>query len=998
MGLLSRSIFCQNQVRMSKVEPLLFRSNSPKVLVKQLYKQIQKDCTSLFDRPLILVPQMMVKEWVQLHCVALSDHKAILGWDFATWQQGVSMLAGALPTPTRLDLLTALWNRIEEHAPLECQIYFSDPHSKLEFVEHLSTIFFDYSLYGKPSHAHWQLELFDAIFDTYSWMPLYAILQTTAIDRPGPLYLFGMDWFPQAAVHFFLHHPTLRIFHFSPTAMYWEDIRSVKERKALLARARKSDIAPAQIEAMDELLRQQHSLLSNWGTMGRKMGESFSHLEPIEHYETHEDPNTLLQHLQQEILLMEQREKASDPSVRIIRSGASTLEEIEALKTEILDAAARGIAYSEMRVYAPDIAQYAPCIQFLFSNIPYRVGSLDLARQSSYFQAFELLAKWVHGRWDRAEWFALLSLPAFVSKRKWQLEDIERIDLWMEHGAIRWGMDANHRNEVADGAIGISEVERGTWEKGLHQLLDSWIFFRPDQNEVLSWSDADLFQDFLSVFSELKEVLSSWKNEKNLSDWASEIEIFLDRFLQLDSSCEKDIAAKQAMTQGIEILRKSGAKIQQPVPFVFVMRQLISSSSHEIGASQLHAVRFHSLEMGSILPAKIIFFLGMDEESFPRASLSSSLHLLKAEGKYIPPFADIDRYLLLQAVFYAESELVFFYSHISKKDGKPQGPSFLLQELLSYLGQSTEIIKTALPFTPRKAGSSASLLISPLYQEPKTPADAIISLSELRQWLANPIKYYLRQIAGIAFKEKSESKWQDFESSSLMRYKILPLLLCEPVEKIVEQLREKGQFPLGMFGEELQRKLRILAHEMRSRMQEWEIVDIKTVEFRECASPTSQEPIEFHFGSCRVLLIGDAPLASEKGPILFGKDHLKQVLKNWPELLAAMIGTKSTTIFPLEGGKKRDVADPKQALAKVVELYLKFGQSPVFLHSEWADEMLRKNRACKMDEIKDPVLQWAFKRSPKLDIECERLAWTPLLQEALLPAIELFGGESAADV
>ncbi len=57
----------------------------------------------------------------------------------------------------------------------------------------------------------------------------------------------------------------------SPCAMYWEDFRSVRERKHILRTWEQKGVAGNRLQALDELLRDNQRLLANWGMIGRKM-------------------------------------------------------------------------------------------------------------------------------------------------------------------------------------------------------------------------------------------------------------------------------------------------------------------------------------------------------------------------------------------------------------------------------------------------------------------------------------------------------------------------------------------------------------------------------------------------------------------------------------------------------------------------------------------------------------------------------------------------------
>ncbi len=956
-----------------------------------------------------------MKEWILLQCVNNAPEQSLIGWEFATWQQGISLLAGALPIPTRTELMSALWLCARQSPPPQWQPFLVSEKKTAALVEKFASLFYDYSLYGLPKAVHWQIEFFNQIFEQYSWKPFYQILSEADIERKGAVYLFGIDWVPPAAMQFFLRHPKCRIFRFSPTAMFWEDVRSAREQKSLIKQAKKKNGASAQIDFFDSLLRESHPLLSNWGVLGRKMACLLKDLEPVENYQLLEDPHTLLHRLQTDVLTMQAETKCWDRSIRVIRTGVSKLREVEALRDEILHCAERGILFSDIRVYAPDITIYASLIAFIFKDIPFRVAGVDLARQSCYFQAFERLCALVYGRWEVSEWESLLFNRAFTDKQRWQVDDIDQIRAWISQGKIRWGLDTAHQSEIMQSTVGESAGGVGTWDSGFDKLIDSLVFFTPEQDLLLSRGDADLFQAFYQIFTDLKTLLMSWKAERSLEQWAQQIEHLLSRFLLADNS-DEDSAAKNLFAKALETLRKTHEKVNGLFSFAFVQKCLFQASKSEVNSSQLHGVRFASLENGAMLPARALFFLGMDEESFPRTSGVSSLHLLKKEGVFFPQNADIDRYLFLQALLSAQTQITFLYGHISSKDGKFISPSLLLQELLDYLNDGTSdvsdekndgrlqmsveaLIETVLP-TGIAHLESSSLYVSPLKQ-PRAPSpDHVVSVNALNKWIKNPFEYFLKNIAGLSFKERVCSIWEEFEFSYLTQYLVLSQNLAKPIEQVLERFT----FPPGIIGTKLRRELLDSAQNMQTHLQEWQIAHIQQIALQESCTGSRQvlkerlevEPIVVQCGDVQVRLIGEVYPVSLQGPLVLGDGSFKAIVHRWPELLVAMIATGTNSIYLLREGTKLCVKDPLGALTPLLELYLQYGNSTPFWHKDWILMML--SDAASDFETCDEILQWVLKRSPHLDLELERRDWAPLLRIAFEPLIAIYEGENDADI
>lgn len=990
--------------------PISFCSHRLETLVKQLYIQIEKDRTSLFDRPIILIPNGIVKEWIQLECSEV-EKRAVVGWDFFSWRGGLSQLLGKLSAPTRTEMMAALWARVQSSPPMEWKPFLGSERKKTALVSEFGTLFSNYLEMGLTDEVRdtWQGRCFYSLLDAHGWKTMPAILKDGEKSSRF-VYLFAVDWMPPAAYQYYSQLPNFREFRFSPTAMYWEDLRSAREQKRLIKWGERKKISEGNLQALEELLQTQQPLLANWGVLGR----NFLSSDSLENYELARSPKDALSRLQADLLEMEKTASTPDRSIRLLQTGPSRMREIEVLRDEIEKARERGIAYSDIRIYAPEIAPYAPIVQFVFGEqIPFRIEGVDLARQSSYFQAINRLFTGVEGRWSAQDWAALVSCTAFAKKQGWQSDDIEQIREWIRWGSIRWGLDPDHQQEQLLESVGSKGSGAGTWEEGLDRLTDSWIYFDFDREWTLSWSDGDLFQSFLTLFSGIKKELQSWKEKRTLREWVDSMKAFFAAYLAKDDRLDEDRAAHTHFQRVFEALKEASKSVPaEKYPFAFVKQFLFASSRDELNSSLLHAVRFCSMDPGAMLPAKMIFVLGMDEESYPRSSPRSNQDLMRKKGPYFPTQSDWDRYLFLQLLFAAREELIFSYSHRSKDDGKLVSPSLLIQELISsgvgvlietpagspissdsFLeGQPAS--RSFADFRAAKAlrTKPGSLFHSPLERAPVETK--LLSLRQLCKWIGHPFRYYLTQVAGIEIADFSESKWSSFELGSFVRHSFLRDALFEPPELVLERLERNRQIPVGMIGEEVRRDLIERATDMRKLLSNWGI-SMRQIEQR------NLKDLQIEINGTQIEIVGEAPLVVPGGVLYLGEDAIGGVLRNWPELLAGLSLSGGKAIHFLRSGKVKEVADPLLALHELIELYLKAGGAPFLLHSEWADALLRKEIAVEK-EVEDRVLKWVLDRSVCLDLRQESYDAMGFMKHSLASLAALYptrkSGGSIGDI
>ncbi|MDE3045036.1 MAG: exodeoxyribonuclease V subunit gamma [Verrucomicrobiota bacterium] len=971
-------------------EQILLFSHSLDQLVDELANQLA--LTTLFSSPLIIIPHLSMKEWLQIELAKRAKNRGVAALHFATWQQGIQRLTEPLPTPSRAELFAAIWIALKEEPPIQCQPFLATQRKMLDFANRLAAEFWEGSLYGFVQEESWQKLFFDKIFKIHHWLPLYLAIEQAPIDDSTPLFLFGIDFLPSAVHQFFWKHPTLNVFRFSPCAMFWEDIRSVSEQKSILRQWKRKRVSLNRLESLEGLLREGQPLLANWGFIGRKMlGQPIEEeVQVFENYELRDKCKAALHLIQEDFLLLQTRESTPlDDSIQLIQAGASKLREIELLRDEVIRLAANGFSFSEVRVYAPDIDVYAPLIQFVFSDpiqsIPFRIAGLNLSCQSPFYQALTRLFDCVTGRWSAKDLLVLFENPSFACKASWKEEDLEQLRSWVEYAHVRWGIDGAHRNEIGAENVEAPTSSLGSWEEGFDRLIDGWLFLRPEREDFIQWSNADLFQHFCNVFHGLRSTLAPWKRERSLKEWADEISELATAYLVLNEDLESDTAAHKDFFRFLETLRHAQEAFpNQTFPFSWVRTLFSPSTLGTQGRSLLHGVSFASLEPGAVLPARALFLIGLDEESFPRAP--SFLRSTEA-----PQQNQWDRYLFLEAVFAAKERLIFSYCHRSKEDGKAVSPSLLIQELYSYLNASLpEVAPPASSIDPRCfTGNGASLsdyhvaqaalsptphaLFSNMEKVPDEamPSHATLTLGELNRFMRHPWQNYLQEIVGLEFKEESESEWKDFEFSPLFQHRFLQKALQgQPIET---------GFPLGLLGEEAKRSMEEKVREYKARLREWNISSMSE----------RKGKLVLKWETSTIRLIGSASLAVPDGLLYIGDDSIRGMLRRWPELLFSLAYSETRRIYCMRSGRVREVIEPLSSLQAIVELYYRCRFLPLFLHPDWADELLRKGVSPDRD-CDDPLLEWTLERSSSFDLQKEQITWRETLEKTFTSLISLF--------
>src|SRR5262249_18439039 len=121
----------------------------------------------------------------------------------------------------------------------------------------------------------------------------------------------------------------------------------------------------------------------------------------------------------------------------------------------------------------PSIDVYAPYVEAIFRRgdggeprIPYRIADRNARAIDEIGDALLHLLDVLRGRFGASEILDLLAIDAIRARFDFAVDDLDRLRSWVGAAGIRWGADAQHREEVGQPAL-----HENTWRFGLDRLL-----------------------------------------------------------------------------------------------------------------------------------------------------------------------------------------------------------------------------------------------------------------------------------------------------------------------------------------------------------------------------------------------------------------------------------------------------------------------------------------------------------------------------------------------
>ncbi len=984
-------------------------SNSYESLAETLVESLFQPSSQPFEKRYVLVPSESIKEFLHGYLARHPRLTICTGVHILLLEQGVvELLQLCRPhqgkkIPSFLELSLALehqMHRMPRHDPLFSPLWTyvdQDPTTRMAALsDQLAKIFLRYGVYGTCAdwleHKGWQQALWRSLFS--SALPLTTPFDTLSESGTcdAKVHLFGFSYLSPLHLSFF-YRLQATLYQLSPCAQYWEDVCSDREKLHLQRTMLRVGVSRIVRDDMERYLQDRHPLLANWGKLGREM---LKELDPYltESKESYAPRNreSTLSAVQDELLLLKpcDHTSACDTSLQI-HNAPSKWREVEVMKDHIIACLKRGAQPKEIVVLAPDIARYAPYLHMVLGSIKqlaYRIEDLEQGSISTVAQSLMQLIELLTGEVSLSSVETFLRLEPVRARWGWTLEDVHLICSWLQSAHIRSGEES--------------------WEAGLDRLIFGLGMESGQIDGVSVWpidcieqSDVEMFGVFLQWYDQLKKDRKQIVTypTRTLSEW---LHFFIEcAERQCDCHVEDESLLRQMRALQLETLYLKGSdwkfsSVQRIAKYFYQQRRASIAAEHR------QMITCSSLKSGVARPAKVVYVMGLDEESFPRKEMKSSLS--SKAPSYIPSQMDEDRYLLLELLCSVKETLFLSYTRIHPQDNKQQGPSYLIDELcairnISIIEHPADVVRTQAYASKRQFFSTALSLSD----------DPLISIAMLRKLARHPIQFYFNQVLGIYLKEEEDRVNEAFCLSGLKQHALKRAALKSSMDSILKQSTQQGVMPDGLFKHVAACSLKEGAEDLLSSLSAFNLhaKEIFSVEL----SLHCEEPIQLNDGNWVVpalkiddhYIIGTLNDITSRGYLIHAEKKAAKLLPHWPLYLIYLhikhhVGALPDSLLCAKDGTSFSLLseEAEKALKEYLRYYQLARQSVSPLMPEWAPSFFKGQEEWKRTIEKgkgpfafsDPYVEWLDRQGIALDTESLFSKWEARLKQCLHPLLE----------
>ncbi len=571
-----------------------------------------------------------------------------------------------------------------------------------------------------------------------------------------------------------------------------------------------------------------NNLLISFGQKARELKEMLEgkfgkpEFEKVKYQGYGKNPDTSLVRVQNQILdNTNQFEFTDDGSIQI-NSCFTPAREAECLYNYLLDLFSRdkSLKPGDILVMTTDVDKYAPYIKALFAHgpvkIPLWISGAAATTEDSILSAVEQILKFTEDDFTSEKVVSLLEQKRI--KTRFGVRDCDYVRSVVLNANIRSGLAGNESNET----VYVS------WKYGMDKIILGYAMLTEEEYRVddgptvFPYRDAESSESFdllrLKTFTDkLGEILKAEKTEKSLAEWKTFLlgEI-IEEMIFYDSFSKEDRTELSSVYKALSYI--DSIDFEEKVSFRTFLNELDSKLFREATEISLNTgnVTVSSPVPVRGIPFRVICFLGLDNDIFPRKDQYLGFDLMgEAYRQGDRSKKETDKYLFLDTILSAREKLYLSYIGQSSRNNSRIPPSIVIDTLVDYLDNESLVVKHPLHgFSNEYNPKAGDRLFTFLYgnesdkrneKEPgKTDTDEI-TVHSFVKFFENPIQWYFENILGIRYEEEEAALPESelFKLNSLDEWSLKQDLM-EAVEsdneELLLRLKKEGKLPLKNLG------------------------------------------------------------------------------------------------------------------------------------------------------------------------------------------------------
>ncbi len=1020
----------------------IFQSNQLENLFTALCNTIAAPLAEPLTAEIIVVQSPGMARWLSQHIALENGIAANLVFPLPAsfiWSIFETTL-GQAPDLSGFERDVLLWRILAELDSLptepamqEITAYLADDRDsskRFQLAAKITDLFDQYQVYRpkmlldweKGRDDHWQAILWRQLTSTgnrhraallQQFLTGYDAGRLLTEDLPERVCFFGINSLAPAYLEVIDRISAtvdVHLFQLSPCQQAWDDI--LPER--LLAIKRQSWRKQG-LDDISDYFTTGNPLLASMGAVGREFFCQLMQLHPeeVDLYREH-GANSLLAMIQNDILNLHNRSREQaaplppDNSIHF-HSCHSPMREVQVLHDRLLDLfqAEPDLKPADILVMAPDINRYAPAVAGVFGSardrlrIPWSIADRSRNTEQPVIEGFLGILDLVNSRFTAPEVVALLENRAILSRFAMDEGDFAAMRSMVRQAGIRWGLDQQQRREQ-----GLDDSGSYTWDFGLQRLLLGYLTGSLNEpllgilpcgsglNSAESWLGS--LADFIRM---LQRVRKQFQFACSPDKWSRILGQILTDFFNDNNSADQDglLFLRETIADFADCCQQ--ADFDQPIDFSIVRSHFQQLLAEPAGGQAFLSgrVTFCNMVPMRSVPFKVIWLLGMNDSDYPRFQRPTDFDLIARDpAPGDRSRRDDDRYLFLEALLSARSNLSISWVGQNQQDNSTLPPSVVVAELQDYINRgwqspadasstaAADRLTTRYPLqpfsrhcfdgTPETASYASEWL--PVPDDQDDPAAPFIfceqplpplqedqhqlNINQLIRFWNHPTRYFLSQRLGLQTYHQDDllPETETFAMDYLQKYLLAnDIVTClhtsQQPDTAFYRYQAAGELPSGAFADLIFQEMTNEARDLARSLEPF------------TRQPLDPREIDLIINDTR--LTGTLSLLYSEGRVTFraAKVKAKDILQLWinhlvlllqepPEVQPVSIHAGSDTIICF-----REVDNPEDELARLLHYYYQGCSEPLHFYPKtshvYAAKAMKKSEE---DALKAAKTAW----------------------------------------
>jgi exodeoxyribonuclease V gamma subunit len=506
----------------------------------------------------------------------------------------------------------------------------------------------------------------------------------------------------------------------------------------------------------------------------------------------------------------------NDGSVQI-NSCYTPAREVECLYNYLLDLFEKdtNLKPTDVLVMATDIDKYSPFVKAVFRSAPVRfpvkVSGAISSSDDSIVSAIEHILRFSEDDLTSEKVISLLEHKRI--KKRFSVSDTDYIRSVVRNANIRFGRTNNRDHET----------NYVSWEYGLEKILLGYAMLTDkelpakDGSSLFPYKDAEASESYdllrLKAFVQYLEwVIDEKVNQKTMAEWKDFLLAVIENMIWHDDFEKEDRADVNSVYRSLSYIDNIASVGK--VPFEVFLDELDSKLFSETREIKLNTgnITVSSPVPVRGIPFKVICFIGLDNEVFPRKDQYMGFDLMGDDKKAGDRNKkETDKYLFLDTILSARENLYLSYIGQNVKNNNEIPPSIVIDTLIDHLDTDKLLKKHPLHgFSSLYSRADDNRMFTYLYGSSASgiglreyPAKEFnkIRISDFIRFFQAPVDWYFNNVLDIIYDEAGDiiDETEIFEPDSLQKWVIRKSLLSlreEDIDAWLEKGKKEGYLPL----------------------------------------------------------------------------------------------------------------------------------------------------------------------------------------------------------